>query len=519
MVTHRTDNELVVGSGRYTHAAVMALDPTSEAKIEHRNLCKKERLKSPFALPKVSSDFKGTLNEIDSYFLIERNFSKVLNDLGVANPFANLVKNGRDVVDKTEDLAAWNGTNDAGRRALGLLAIPVIPALDTVNIFDITETISQEEVEGSNYYYNTLDEPKNFQINFVTKDMLLNNTKADLRKKVEVQSEGIVNNNQGGALTLWLIRKAVVRASEKHVESIKSALKQLKLSQFIGENIDEIVRIMRNNMSVLEAAGQVPNTIVKQLMDIFMTSSNKSFNQVFETWHLGTIVHGLTPTYGDVLDKAVEVYSTLCDDKKWSKSRLKDSSFLSGAKYGDDSDVEGEDDKSASNGSSDNESEPSSEQLEKRKKNRARRKKQKARKQANAAAARIANGNDAQVETAAAASGGRQGGHDSDEIIRTFTMDRVELRGNIKKPPPGEEHKKRAFKRTDNNETVELYWCWTCGNRGGMWKKHATRDCPFLQRGRDSSPANSDRSDPRQVRFGPSAGIASLNHPSEIRDI
>ena len=296
--------------------------------------------------------------------------------------------------------------------------------------------------------------------------------------------------------------------------------------------MDEGVRLIRSNIAVLEAANQVPNMMVKQLLDIFQTSSNKDFNQMFASWSVGMVVQGLDPTREEILDKALEVYSSLCDDKKWSKSRIKESGFTAFNKP-DDDDYDEDDDKSASADSSDNEGETNSKQLEKREKNRLRRKKQKARKQVQAQVAAAAAGT-----TAAAAGPILQDGHGSDEIIRTFTMDRVEIRGNIKRPEPGTECQKRTFKRVDTGADIDLQWCWTCGNRGGMWKKHGTRDCPYLQRGREGSPSPSRE---RRVSFGPTGatagmanavgscsnlvqrwsdvvGDADLIHPSEIRE-
>ena len=515
MVVHdRTPAQLIDGSGRYTHDTMLAL--LEEHLVEHRNLCKKERLKSSFSLPVLTDDAnKSTMKEIDGHFLTEKALQKSLIDLGCSLIFTEIVKNGQAIYEASvlhDEWARLTALGGAAPRPAG--AEPNIPAPDIANLFDITEDITRDEMEGSSRFYNTHDTVQLFQINFVTKDMIFNNTKADLKKKIEVQLEPVEMQKQGGPLTLWLVRKAVIRASEKHVESITKALKAYKISNAVGENVDESVRLIRSNLAVLAAANRMPIALVKILMTIFQSSSNKEFNEVFRSWHLSTIIAGPDPTSDEILLKAVEVYSSLCDDKKWIKSRVKDSAFMTNTKIDDGSDVEG-DSQHGYAASSDNEGEPSSDQLKKREKNRARRAKQRARKLVQAASA------EGRVETAASAATSttlNHAGGANDEIIRTFTLDRVEMEGNIKRPKADEDHKKRVFKRTDTGEAIELSWCWTCGNRGGMWKRHSTRECPHLQRG--NSPAGDRSSRDRQVRFGTTASLASsMVHPSsEIRE-
>ena len=60
--------------------------------------------------------------------------------------------------------------------------------------------------------------------------------------------------------------------------------------------------------------------------------------------------------------------------------------------------------------------------------------------------------------------------------IRKFTLNDVELEGDVSPPKPAEEHLPRKFKRTDNGREVSLMWCWLCGR--GMWKHHNTSACP-----------------------------------------
>ncbi len=89
-------------------------------------------------------------------------------------------------------------------------------------------------------------------------------------------------------------------------------------------------------------------------------------------------------------------------------------------------------------------------------------------------------------------------------------MDGVQYKGDVSMPRQGQESTPRVFKRLDNDSDIELFWCWKCGQQGGMWKRHTTRNCPFR---RSSSPGRDNPQDSRTVRFEESAGLAQLNRP------
>ena len=95
------------------------------------------------------------------------------------------------------------------------------------------------------------------------------------------------------------------------------------------------------------------------------------------------------------------------------------------------------------------------------------------------------------------------------ERINEFEIDGVRYKGNTAPPAEHEQHKSRTFTKVNGSGAKELWWCWYCGNRGGMWKNHKTSNCPFKTRrgGRSPSPnrgrgqSNSSNNDDRRVRF------------------
>ena len=89
-------------------------------------------------------------------------------------------------------------------------------------------------------------------------ELIMNNVKAELKKKVEVALEQVTPEERGGALVFYYVRKAVVHASHKHVDAIKAAIAKYDISKVAGENIDEAVRVLKNSISVLVAANSVP---------------------------------------------------------------------------------------------------------------------------------------------------------------------------------------------------------------------------------------------------------------------
>ena len=336
MVVVRDADALHATYSRYAFPNLNGMTP--ELKTEHRNLCLKERLTKPFALPKIASIDDGTtLLEVDSHYAVERNLKNSATNLGLGPAF-NIRRNGGEVAEAQLALIAHGQLPLVLAGDAAAPPAPAVPALvAAVDMFDVGERFTQAELESHSYWCNTNDNAAYATSNMLLRDIIINNLKPDLRRKIDVQLESIALDRQGGALTLFLVRQAVVRASSKHTESIIKGLKNLKITDFSGENIDEVVRVSRNNLAVLTSANAVPGSINKILLKMFQTSSNTDFNKVFETWQIGTVVQNLNPTREDIFDKALEVYATLTDERTWLKvKKKKGASFAAVTEQGSD---------------------------------------------------------------------------------------------------------------------------------------------------------------------------------------
>ena len=184
------------------------------------------------------------------------------------------------------------------------------------------------QVRASCKYYNRHDDEVYALVNMLAIDLIMNNLKAELKKKVEVSQEQVTPQERGGALAFYLVRKAVVRASHKHVDTIKKAIENYDISKLAGENIDEAVRVLRNSVSVLEAANAVPARIGEMLLKVFQTTSNERMTDIMHTWDITSVVNSVQVNQDDAFNKALEVYTDLLNEKLWLAKKPKKSSFM-----------------------------------------------------------------------------------------------------------------------------------------------------------------------------------------------
>ena len=199
-----------------------------------------------------------------------------------------------------------------------------------------------------------------------------------------------------------------------------------------------------------------------------------------------SVVNSIMIDYDDVFDKALEVYTDLLNEKVWLTKKPKKSAFATKVNQDGNTNTTEDDSNAEGNEGSDT----------KKKKKKCKKKKKK----------NQGNGDDASQATAGTAA---IAGTTPEECIHTFTMDGVQYKGNVSAPKQNQENLPRVFKHLDNNADIELFWCWKCGQQGGVWKCHTTRNCPF----RWTSSPGQDTQDNWTARFQESAGLAQINPP------
>ena len=328
--------------------------------------------------------------------------------------------------------------------------------------------------------------------NKLSEMVILNNCKRELRTKVEAQIK-IVNERDalktGGALALYFIRNAVIEASSESVEAIQEHLKTFKLTDIVGENVDEGSRILRHLFAILRACNRVPDNANKKVMKFFTTSSNEDFNEVFEQWSKNAIITGTWPTSDDIMTRAITYYTSLKRKQKWVKSKTRSTQFTCQHDGTKEANTPSHARENGNQASSSNNNRNNSNNNNRGRSNRNTRRSSR-NSQPNGGSN---NSNQQNVNS------GMLSGSPGIERIRTFTIDGIELKGDVSPPIRSEQHLARSFQRADGNGTIELFWCWSCG-RGGMWKKHATYDCPNNRANSNNTSNNSNRNNSNRTQ-------------------
>ena len=134
-------------------------------------------------------------------------------------------------------------------------------------MFTLDEKFTEDQIKEFCKICNTHWDDCFNSINALALELILNNCRPDMFRKITVQLEGVSEDQRGGALALFYIRRAVVRASQENSETIKTALKNLKIKDLTAENVDDAVRIIRNAHATLKAAKSVPTKFYLQLFD------------------------------------------------------------------------------------------------------------------------------------------------------------------------------------------------------------------------------------------------------------
>jgi hypothetical protein len=358
--------------------------------------------------------------------------------------------------------------------------------------FELDQNFTLDEVRLACRCFNCHVDPRYPIANMLGIQLVLNNCKKELRTKIETQIEAVRADEPqeiGGLLALYYVRQAVIQASQEYAEQLVDDLKNFKVSDVVGENVDEAVRILRHTVAILRAANQLPANMAKKLMYVFQRTSVPSFNAVFDVWYNTSTIADVFPTMEEVLIRAVSVYTSLHSKGKWNPPTPKQSQMHNMTK-----DADGK-------ASPTTDAEKAAKKKEKNKQRRQKQKDKKKAKKAAAAQAETAAGNQDSLNVAAGMTSGSPG----IERIRSFKINDVELKGDISPPLRSEQNIARSFQKTDGSGTMELWWCWKCGRGGaGLWRPHSTHDCPLNRQGAQDGGSTNQR-----VGFSDSVGMLS----------
>jgi hypothetical protein len=139
-------------------------------------------------------------------------------------------------------------------------------------------------VANSCAWYNMWVQEEYVQENMAhTYTLLQNNTTESLWNKCLEEYEEYAPSQQGGPLMFFLI----IRRSETAIEHLKKQIKNLKLQDLPGENVDTAVSLIKTTYQALENASTpehtyIPEDFTQTILKVLQTSSVRRFNDAFD---------------------------------------------------------------------------------------------------------------------------------------------------------------------------------------------------------------------------------------------
>ena len=112
-------------------------------------------------------------------------------------------------------------------------------------------------------------------------ELLINCCDAILSSKIKERLSGYTIKTQGAPLFLYLMLQLIISTPEEASKPLLTRLDNLKIHQVEGENVLNIVSLVRKAVYSLTLVHKLPDDIVDKLFDIFQTSSIKEFNSMF----------------------------------------------------------------------------------------------------------------------------------------------------------------------------------------------------------------------------------------------
>jgi hypothetical protein len=142
-------------------------------------------------------------------------------------------------------------------------------------------------VANSCAWYNMWVQGEYVQENMVhTYTLLQNNTTESLWNKCLEEYKEYAPSQQGGPLMFFLIIGCIQSNSETAIEHLKKQIKNLKLRDLPGENVDTAVSLIKTTYQALENALTPERTYISEdftqtILKVLQTSSVRRFNDAF----------------------------------------------------------------------------------------------------------------------------------------------------------------------------------------------------------------------------------------------
>ena len=186
-------------------------------------------------------------------------------------------------------------------------------------------------VAQSNMWYNLWSEAPYIAQNMNYLYLLVkNNVDEKLWNKCLEDLEDYAPIQHGGPLMFLFAMKRIQNGSESAIENLKNRLKNMKISKFEGENVENAISFIKSAYQVLLSASTenrnyVPEDLPKTILKIFQTTSIKSFNEDFKLEYQmaqakADKCNGVPeyPTIAELTTMASNKYQRLLADNLWN---------------------------------------------------------------------------------------------------------------------------------------------------------------------------------------------------------
>lgn len=215
-----------------------------------------------------------------------------------------------------------------------------IPTGATMDLLSDYSKIREVDVAKSCEWYRTYTTPDYYRENLqLTGEFLENNCTEALWEKCSEAHEEYPAKQRGGPLLFLIMMKLLQSHSDHAVQYLINSVKNLKISNFEGENVSKVVSLVRGAYKRLKSITKLPEEFPQWVLQLMQTSSVTPFNdsfshlqrniEVVETLSSGQVTP-LYPTVESMLQVAQKLYLDMISTSKWSglNTKANQSAFM-----------------------------------------------------------------------------------------------------------------------------------------------------------------------------------------------
>jgi hypothetical protein len=151
-----------------------------------------------------------------------------------------------------------------------------------IDLYTQYDQVTEQEVATSCEWYFKWTEQSYYRENlWLTYLQLKNAMHKDLFEKCSERYADYPESQQGGPLLFIIMMKLLVSTTEEAITYLKTMVKNMKVTNYTGENITKVCSHLKNAHKHLRLVNQVPDDFHLQVLTILQTSSVPEFNEYF----------------------------------------------------------------------------------------------------------------------------------------------------------------------------------------------------------------------------------------------